>query len=204
MRVANELAGFSDLETDNLRRAVAKKKPEAFEVFKPKFIQGCVDNDVKKEVAEKLWSDIENASEYSFNKAHCYSYAAVSYQSAWLKAYYPLEFAVAMLQNISNSEDEKRIKVLNMIKDSNAELCSPDINLSQGDTTIAGDKIYIGLNIISNVSSNVSGAILREREENGDFKSFEDFIQRIPPRVCNKRSKEALVWAGAFDNIPVV
>lgn len=202
MQVANQLAGMSDLDTDNLRRAVSKKNKDAFEIYKPKFINGCIDNHVDEEVANKLWSDIENASEYSFNKAHCYSYSAVSYQSAWLRAYYPLEFAVATLQN--TKKDEKIIEVLHMIKDSDAVLLNPDINRSVGNTTINGNEIIIGFNLIDKVSQKVSDNIIKERKRHGDFKSFEDFCQRVSPRQCNKRVKENLIGAGAFDNIPIV
>ena len=202
MQVANQLAGMSDLDTDNLRRAVSKKNKDAFDIYKPKFINGCIKNNVDEDVANKLWSDIENASEYSFNKAHCYSYSAVAYQSAWLKAHYPLEFAVAVLQNTKS--DEKIISVLHMIKESDAQLLSPDINRSQSNTTINGKEIIIGFNLIDKVSDKVSNYIIKERNKNGVFKSFEDFCARIPPRNCNKRVKENLINAGAFDNIPIV
>lgn len=202
MQVANQLAGMSDLDTDNLRRAVSKKNKDAFEIYKPKFINGCMQNDVEEDVAEKLWSDIENASEYSFNKAHCYSYSAVAYQSAWLKTYYPLEFAVAMLQNTKS--DEKIIDVLYMIKESNADLLSPDINRSEANTTINGNEIIIGFNLIDKVSDKVSKYIINERNKNGDFKSFDDFCARVGARQCNKRVKENLINAGAFDNLPIL
>lgn len=198
MAVARDLAGMSDVETDNLRKAISKKKKEAFDIFKPKFINGCIDNNVNEEVAKKLWDNIEKSSDYSFNRAHACGYAVLAYQSAFLKTYYPLEFAVAMLQNIKNDEEEKRIEILNMIKDSDAELCPPDINLSETETTIVDNKIYIGLNIVNSISDKVSTAILKERA-NGDFESFDNFCQRIAPRECNKRCKENLIGAGAFD-----
>ena len=202
MAVARELAGMSDLETDHLRRAVSKKKKEAFTEFKPKFIQGCIDNDVDKEVAEKLWSDIEKSSDYSFNRSHAVGYAALGYQSAWLKTYYPLEFAIAMLMHVK--DDEKRVEVLQSIKDSNATLCNPDINKSQLSTAIIDDKIYMGFDLIDKVSIKSSEAIIKEREENGLFTSFNDFCERMPPRKANKKIKENLIWAGAFDNIPIM
>ena len=202
MAVARDLAGMSDLETDQLRRAISKKKKEAFTEFKPKFLQGCKDNGVKDEVAEKLWNDMEKSSDYSFNRSHAVGYSVLAYQSAWLKTYYPLEFAVAMLQN--TKEDEKIIEILHMIKQSDAQLLSPDINRSQADTTINDKEIVIGLNLIDKVSDKVSNYIIKERKKNGDFKSFEDFCQRIPARQCNKRVKENLINAGAFDNIPIV
>ena len=90
-----------------------------------------------------------------------------------------------------------------MIKDSDAELLNPDINRSQKDTTINGNEIVIGLNLIDKVSDKVSTYIINEREKHGDFKSFEDFCQRVAPRQCNKRVKENLINAGAFDNIPI-
>lgn len=201
MAVARDLAGMSDLETDQLRRAISKKKKEAFTEFKPKFLQGCKNNGVDDEVAEKLWNDMEKSSDYSFNRSHAVGYSVLAYQSAWLKTYYPLEFAVAMLQN--TKADYKIIEILHMIKESNAELLSPDINRSQANTTINDREIVIGLNLIDKVSDKVSTYILNERKKNGDFKSFEDFCARIPARQCNKRVKENLINAGAFDNIPI-
>jgi DNA polymerase-3 subunit alpha len=201
MAVARDLAGMSDLETDQLRRAISKKKKEAFTEFKPKFLQGCKKNNVDDEVAEKLWNDMEKSSDYSFNRSHAVGYSVLAYQSAWLKTYYPLEFAVSMLKH--SSSDEKIIEVLHMIKDSNAQLLSPDINRSEADTTINGNEIVIGFNLIDKVSDKVSEAIIKERKR-GEFKSFDDFCARVPPRKCNKRVKENLISAGAFDNIPIV
>lgn len=201
MAVARDLAGMSDFETDQLRRAISKKKKEAFTEFKPKFLQGCKDNDVKDEVAEKLWNDMEKSSDYSFNRSHAVGYSVLAYQSAWLKTYYPLEFAVAMLQNTKS--DEKIIEILHMIKDSDAKLLSPDINRSKANTTINDKEIIIGLNLIDKVSDKVSHYIINERKRNGDFKSFDDFCARVPPRQCNKRIKENFINAGCFDNIPI-
>ena len=201
MAVARELAGMSDLETDHLRRAVSKKKKEAFTEFKPKFLQGCIDNNVKKEVAEKLWEDIEKSSDYSFNRSHAVGYAALGYQSAWLKTYYPLEFSVAMLMHVK--DDEKRIEVLQSIKESKATLYGPNINKSQLSTAIVDNNIYMGFDLIDKVSIKSSEAIIKEREENGLFKSFDDFCARVAPKKANKRIKENLIWAGAFDNLPI-
>ena len=202
MAVARELAGMSDLETDHLRRAVSKKKKEAFTEFKPKFLQGCINNNVKQEVAEKLWEDIEKSSDYSFNRSHAVGYAALGYQSAWLKTYYPLEFAIAMLMHVK--EEEKRVEILQSIKESNVVLCSPDINKSELNTAIVDGKIYMGFDLIDKMSIKSSEAILEERNQNGFFTSFDDFCKRIAPRKANKRIKENLIWAGAFDNIPII
>ena len=202
MAVARDLAGMSDLETDQLRRAISKKKKEAFTEFKPKFLQGCKENNVADEVAEKLWNDMEKSSDYSFNRSHAVGYSVLAYQSAWLKTYYSLEFAVSMLKH--SKSDEKIIEVLHMIKDSNAQLLSPDINRSEADTTIDGNEIVIGFNLIDKVSDKVSEAIIKERKKHGNFKSFDDFCARVPPRKCNKRVKENLINAGAFDLIPIV
>lgn len=201
MAVARDLAGMSDLETDQLRRAISKKKKEAFTEFKPKFLQGCKDNNVADDVAEKLWNDMEKSSDYSFNRSHACGYSVLAYQSAWLKTYYPLEFATAMLQN--TKEDEKIIEVLHMIKDSDATLTNPDINRSQAETTIIDKEIIMGLNLIDKVSNTTAQKIITERNK-GNFKSFEDFCARMKPRDCNKRVKENLINAGAFDLIPIV
>ena len=199
MAVARELAGMSDLETDHLRRAISKKKKEAFTEFKPKFLQGCINNNVKEAVAQKLWDTMEKSSDYSFNRSHAVGYAVLGYQSAWLKTYYPLEFAVAMLMH--SPSEEKRVEILQSIKDSNAILHSPDINKSQNDTVIVNNNIYMGLGLIDKISEKVSEAIIDERDRYGDFKSFDDFCQRIAPRKANKAVKQNLIWAGAFDNI---
>lgn len=201
MAVARDLAGMSDLETDQLRRAISKKKKEAFTEFKPKFLNGCKNNGVKDEVAEKLWNDMEKSSDYSFNRSHAVGYSVLAYQSAWLKTYYPLEFATAMLKN--TKVDEKIIETLHMIKDSDAVLSNPDINRSDFNTTIIDNEIIMGLDLIDKVSKTTAQKIIRERNK-GCFKSFEDFCQRMKPRDCNKRVKENLINAGAFDNIPIV
>lgn len=202
MAVARELAGMSDLETDHLRRAISKKKKEAFDVFKPKFLEGCINNNVKEEVAQQLWENMEKSSDYSFNRSHAVGYAVLGYQSAWLKTYYPLEFAVAMLMHVK--EDEKRIEILQMIKDSNAKLCGPNINKSQLHTHINDNNIYMGFDLIDKVSVKSSETIIKEREEHGDFVSFDDFCARVPARQVNKRIKENLIWAGAFDELPII
>lgn len=201
MAVARDLAGMSDLETDQLRRAISKKKKEAFTEFKPKFLNGCKANGVKDAVAEKLWNDMEKSSDYSFNRSHACGYSVLSYQSAWLKTYYPLEFAVAMLQN--TKKDEKIIETLHMIKDSDATLTNPDINRSDIKTTIVDNEIVMGLNLVEKVSITTAEKIIKERRK-GDFQSFEDFCQRMKPKDCNKRVKENLINAGAFDNIPII
>ncbi len=203
MAVARELGGMSDLETDHLRRAISKKKKEAFTEFKPKFINGCLDNNVEKEVAEDLWDKMEKSSDYSFNRSHAVGYAVLGYQSAWLKTYYPIEFTVSMLKH--TKEEEKRIDVLSMLKESSVELCNPDINKSKQDIYVdaKNKKVYMGLNDIDKISNAVSQRIIDERNFNGLFKTFDDFCARMAPRDCNKRCKENLIWAGAFDNIPI-
>lgn len=201
MAVARELAQMSDLETDNLRNAISKKKKEAFTEFKPKFINGCINNNVREEVAEQLWNNIEKSSDYSFNRSHAVGYAVLGYQSAWLKTYYPLQFAIAMLKHVK--EDEKRIEILQSIKKSNVELYPPDINKSELNTVIKNNAIYMGFDLIDKVSVKASEAIVEERKANGNFKSFDEFCERVAPRKANKTIKENLILAGAFDNLPI-
>lgn len=201
MAVARELAGMSDLETDHLRRAISKKKKQEFDKSKKDFLSGCKKNNVDEKVANELWSNMEKSSDYSFNRSHAVGYAALGYQSAWLKTYYPLEFAVAMLIHVD--ESEKRVEILQMIKDSEAQLCNPNVNKSKLHTYIDDNNIYMGFDLVDSMSVKSSEAIIEERTANGDFTSFDDFCARVPPRKCNKRIKENLVWAGAFDDIPV-
>lgn len=200
MQISRVLAGFTDIEADILRKGIGKKLDYIFEEYKPKFINGCIDNGVSEKIANIVWDKIEKSSSYSFNKSHSVGYALLTYKTAYLKTYYPNEFFIAMLMD--EKKEEKRMEILNSIKKSGASLCNPDINMSKNETYLIDNKIYMGLNLIDKVSDKVSEAIINERK-NGKFKSFDDFCARVPPRKCNKRVKQNLIWAGAFDNISI-
>jgi len=200
MEIARTIAGFTLNEADILRKAVGKKIPELLANQKEKFIQGAINNGTKKEIAEKIWEWILPFAQYGFNKSHSVAYALISYQTAYLKAHYPVEFMAALLTSEKN--DVERIAVLiEECKDMGIQVLPPDINESYRNfSVIPGEnKIRFGLTAIKNVGEHIVEVILAERKANGPFKSFEDFISRIDPKELNKKSLESLIKAGVFD-----
>ena len=193
MQISRVLSGFTDVEADTLRKGIGKKLDYIFDEYKPKFIQGAMNNGVDKDIAERIWSKIEKASSYSFNKSHSVGYSLITYQTAYLKTYYPIEFYTAMLNNVEN--EDKRIRIYNEIKLLNKNILNPDINKSK-EITIYDDKdnIYLSFNLIKGVGP----AAIKDILKNQPYISFEDFMERKTSKV-NKSVVKALIEAGAFD-----
>ena len=190
MEISKVLSGFTDVEADILRKGIGKKLDYIFEEYKPKFINGAIENGVDESVAEVVWNKIEKSSEYSFNKSHSVGYSLITYQTAYLKAYYPIEYYLSLLNNV-DSED-KRIKIYSEIKAIDKEIVNPDINISQKITTSDDDKIYLSLPLIKGVGDKAVEKII----ENQPYESYEDFCNRCQ---VNRSVKKALIQAGAFD-----
>jgi DNA polymerase-3 subunit alpha len=200
MIIARELAGFSMAEADTLRMAIGKKIKELMMSSKQKFIEGCQKNGISKKNAQEIWSWIEPSADYSFNKAHAACYAMVAYQTAYLKAHYPVEFMAALITSEKN--DVERVGYLiGECKNMGIEVLAPDINESfYGFTVIPGaNKIRFGLSAIKNVGENTVSEVVAVRKANGPFTDVFDFMKRINPKVINRKSLEALIKAGAFD-----
>lgn len=200
MRIARELAGFSMAEADTLRKAIGKKIKDLMMAQKEKFIKGCVTNGIAKKVGQEIWSWIEPSADYSFNKSHAACYAMVAYQTAYLKAHYPVEFMAALITSEKN--DVERVGYLiGECKNMGIEVLAPEINESYyGFTVIPGsNKIRFGLSAIKNVGENLVGEIVAIRKADGPFKDIFDFTKRINPKVINRKSLEALIKAGVFD-----
>jgi len=200
MKVAQELAGFTLGEADILRKAVGKKIKELLQSQGEKFITGCEKNGIKKEDAKKIWEWILPFARYGFNRAHSTAYATVAYQTAYLKARYPVEFMASLLT--SEKTDVERIAILiGECKRMKIVVLPPNINESLKNFTVVPkeNKIRFGLLAIKNVGENIIDSITNERKLNGPFKSVEDFIQRINSKDLNKKSLESLIKAGAFD-----
>lgn len=193
MEISRVLSGFTDVEADNLRKGIGKKLDYIFEEYKPKFINGAINNGVSEEVAEIIWNKIEKSSSYSFNKSHSVGYSLVTYQTAYLKTYYPIEYYMCMLNN--TKKEEKRIRIYSEIKAIDKEIINPDINLSKAITSIDDDKIYLSFNLIKGVGESAIDEII----SNQPFSSYEDFDQRCAKRKVNRKVKKALIQAGAFD-----
>jgi len=200
MQIAQKLSGFTAGEADILRRAMGKKKRAELEKQKQGFIAGALKNGISKEVAASIFLKIEPFAEYGFNKSHAAAYAIISYQTAFLKTYYPKEFfAASMTMDISNQN--KLGEFHEELKRINIKVIRPDINKCFADFQFDDNNFYYALGGIKSVGYEAISNVVKERNENGDFKSINDFLNRVNPKDINKLQLEGLVKAGAFDNI---
>jgi DNA polymerase-3 subunit alpha len=200
MKIAQEVCGFTLGEADVLRKAVGKKIKELLDAQEQKFVEGAVKNGASKKIGEELWQWILPFASYGFNKSHSAAYATIAYQTAYLKAHYPVEFMASVLT--SERADVERISFLiDECKKMDVEVLAPNINESLKNFTVVPEKnqIRFGLLAIKNVGTNIVDAVVEERKTNGPFKSIGDFIHRVKSKDLNKKSMEALIKAGAFD-----
>ena len=197
MRIASELAGFSMSEADILRSAISKKKRKLLEKQRNKFIEGAKNNGIDDTIAEKIFELINHFAEYGFNKSHSTAYAMISYQTAYLKANYPVEFMAALL-SIRMGSQEKVAQYVNETRRLGIDLLPPDINECYSDFTVIGDSVRFGLSAIKNIGSNVINEIVEERKKGGRFESFINFCERINNSVLNKKTIESLIKSGTF------
>ena len=192
MQISRVISGFTDVEADLLRRGISKKLTYVFDEYKPKFIEGAKKNNVDESIANLIWDKIEKSSNYSFNKSHAVGYSMITYQTAYLKTYYPMEYYTAMLNNVES--EEKRNRIYNEIKSLNKNLINPDINNSGQICMYTDDNIYLSFPLINGVGPAALEAILAHQP----YKSFDDFMNRKTSKV-NKGVVKALIEAGAFD-----
>lgn len=201
MRIARELAGFTMAEADFLRKAVGKKIRSLLLEQKEKFVSGMIKNKFDKSLAQKIWNWVIPFARYGFNKAHATAYAMIAYQTAYLKAHYPIEFMTILMNTEQKNLDRLRI-LLEEAKKMKIEVLPPDINESLSKFTIVdNENIRFGLTAIKNVGQNVVEKIVEERKRNGQFNSIENFVERMPKEVLNKKSIESLIKSGTFDRL---
>ncbi len=200
MQIAQNLSGFTAGEADILRRAMGKKKRSELEKQKQRFIEGAVKNGINKEIAAGIFLKIEPFAEYGFNKSHAAAYAIIAYQTAYLKTYFPNQFlAASMTMDISNQN--KLSEFYEELKRLNIKIIRPDINQCFADFRSNENNFYYALGSIKSVGFEAISNIVDERIKNGNFKSINDFINRLNPKDINKLQLEGLVKAGAFDNL---
>jgi DNA polymerase III subunit alpha len=200
MQIAQKLSGFTAGQADLLRRAMGKKKRAELEKQKLGFIAGALKNGIAKDVAASIFLKIEPFAEYGFNKSHAAAYAIISYQTAFLKTYYPKEFiAASMTMDISNQN--KLSEFYEELKRLNVEVVRADINECYADFRTIDEKFYYALGGIKAVGYEAISNVVEERKKNGKFKSINDFLNRVNPKDMNKLQLEGLVKAGAFDNL---
>ena len=205
MRVAQQFAGYSLAEADNLRRACGKKIREVMRDERDRFVDSCVANGYTRELGEKWFDIIEPFADYAFAKSHAYGYGYIAYQTAYLKANYPTEYLAALLTSVRENLDRAGV-YLAECRARSITVSVPDVNRSAADFTpvVDGDgpgTILFGLAAVRNVGTGVAESIVAEREANGPFADFYDFCERVPITSLNKQPLEALIRAGAFDSL---
>ena len=200
MQIAQALAGFSAGEADILRRAMGKKKRAELEKQKERFVNGAIQNGIKKDLANYIFTKIEPFAEYGFNKSHAAAYALIAYQTAYLKTYYKEEF-IASTMSTETTNTSKLREFVDELKRLKVEVVRPDINECFADFKTIRKRILYGLGAIKNVGSEAIANLIEEREKNGKFKSLMDFLRRVNPKDINKLQLEGLVKSGAFDKI---
>ncbi|WP_416377520.1 DNA polymerase III subunit alpha [Arthrobacter sp. JZ12] len=200
MAIAQKVAGYSLGQADILRRAMGKKKKEELDKQFAGFSQGMKDNGYSDAAVKTLWDILLPFSDYAFNKAHSAAYGVVAYWTAYLKAHFPSEYMAALLTSVGDDKDKLAL-YLNECRRMGITVLPPDVNESSVNFTPVGTDIRFGMGAIRNVGANVVGAMVSAREEKGAFESFSDFLQKVPAVVCNKRTIESLIKAGAFDSL---
>jgi DNA polymerase-3 subunit alpha len=199
MEIAHKMALFTLAQADILRKAMGGKNPEEMERMKNTFIQGLKSNSVAEKKAETLYNLILQFAQYGFNKSHSAAYALIAYQTAWLKAHYPVEFMAASL-SADMDNTAKVVIFINECKDMGIEILPPDINESGREFKVTGNSIRFGLEAVKGVGSSAIDAILEVRNEK-DFSSFSDLCERSDSRRVNKKVIESLIKAGALDTM---
>jgi len=206
MMIAIKLGGYSWLEADKLRKAMGKKIPAEMEAQKEKLLKGLEKNGMTEKKAQELWGLIEPFAAYGFNKAHAASYGRVAYQTAYMKANFPVEYMCAIL-TAESGDTEKIAEIITEAKKMGITVLPPDINASFADFTVVDNSnepgkgiIRFGLYTIKNFGTDIANAIIEERVARGPFASVTDFLDRITHKNLNKKSLDALIRSGSFDN----
>lgn len=201
-RIAQNLAGYSAGQADELRRAMGKKNKEIIDNEFGPFKKGMMKNGYSEQSVNTLWEVLVPFADYAFNKAHTAAYGTISYWTAWLKANYPTQYMAALLTSVSNDKDKTAL-YMNECRRMGITVMAPDINTSGAHyTPVPEDNaIRVGLSAIRNVGTNVVQNIIDTRQEQGVFTSFGDFLRKVPANVCNKRTVDSLIKAGAFTHL---
>jgi DNA polymerase-3 subunit alpha len=200
MAVAQKLAGYSLGQADILRRAMGKKKKSELDKQFAGFSQGMQDNGYSMAAVKTLWDILLPFSDYAFNKAHSAAYGVISYWTAYLKAHYAPEYMAALLTSVGDDKDKSAI-YLNECRRMGITVLPPDVNESALNFTPVGNDIRFGMGAIRNVGVNAVEAMVAARETEGAYTSFKDYLVKVPAVVCNKRTIESLIKAGAFDSL---
>ena len=208
MQIVQELAGYTMGQADNIRRAMSKKKQYVIDAERQNFvygngeqgIKGCIASGISEQAANKIYDSMVDFAKYAFNKSHAAAYAVVSYQTAYFKYYYPVEFMAALMTSVIDNT-RKVSEYIFTCRQMGIKVLPPDVNEGEGVFTAVGDNIRYGLYAIKSIGRPVVDLILQEREENGTYKTLQSFLERVSCREVNKRAVENLIKAGALDGL---
>ncbi len=200
MEIASVLANYSLGEADILRRAMGKKIPEVMRAQRDRFLAGAEENGIDLKKAEHIFGLMEKFAGYGFNKSHSAAYAIISYQTAYLKAHYPLEYMAALLNSFLGNTDSL-VKLVNECKEKELEILPPDVNLSEWDFAVVDDRIRFGLGAVKNVGAAAVESIIDARVDGGPFASLYEFCERVDLQRVNRRVVESLIKCGGFDSL---
>ncbi len=200
MAIAQKLAGFSLGRADLLRKAMGKKNKEILDKEYVHFEEGMRNNGFSSIAIEELWKTLIPFSDYAFNRAHSAGYGVLSFWTAYLKANYPTEYMAALLTSVRDDKDKSAL-YLNESRRMGIKVLPPDVNFSNAEYTPGGSDIRFGLTAIRNIGENVVASIVKNRNEKGNYTSFSDFLAKVDGTVCNKKTIESLIKAGAFDSL---
>ena len=208
MQIVRDLAGYTLGRSDLLRRAMSKKKADVMEKERQNFVYGnaeegvpgCIANGIDERTANKIYDEMIDFAKYAFNKSHAAAYAVVSYQTAYLKYYYPREFMAALMTSVMDNSD-KVAGYIYACRQMGIQILPPDVNAGEGNFSVDGDGIRYGLAAIKSVGIPVIEALVKEREGNGKFKNLKDFVERMTGKGVNKRTIESFIKAGALDTL---
>ena len=207
MQIVMSLAGYSMGKSDEVRRAMSKKKAGVMEKEREYFVYGneelgvpgCIKNGISEEVANKIFDEMTDFASYAFNKSHAAAYCVITYQTAYLKRYYPLDYMAALLTSVRD-KSEKLKTYIEAVRRMGIKILPPDVNYGEGRFTVAENGIRYGMSAIKSVGDAVVDAIVEERRANGLFKDLKDYISRMSGKEANKRTIESFILAGAFDS----
>lgn len=206
MQIVMELAGYTMGRSDLVRRAMSKKKEAVMEEERQNFVygneaegvDGCIKRGIPEEVAQHIYDDMIDFAKYAFNKSHAAAYAVVSYQTAYLKCHYPVEFMAALLTSVVNNSN-KITEYVYDCRQMGIEMLPPDVNEGEYQFSVSEGKIRYGMGAIKSIGKNVIDNVVSEREKNGPYKNLKDFIKRLSGKDANRRTVEALIKSGAMD-----
>jgi DNA polymerase-3 subunit alpha len=200
MQISRAVGGFTPGQADTLRKAMGKKQKDVMDKMKSKFVDGAENKHIRREVADMLFGVMEKFAEYGFNKSHSAAYAYVAYQTAYLKANYPVEYMAALISSVMSTQDKVPLYV-GEARRMKIRILPPDINQSIDNFSVREQNIRFGLGAVKNLGTTAIENILNERKEHGPFESIFDFCKRVDLRIVNKRSIESLIKAGAFGEL---